>query len=87
MEVVSQEIEESGLTSKELAEKSGLDEETILMLKEGKMNPTIETLEKLATGLGATLKISFNFKGKKKRKNKKEYLLNPALAKFKLPSL
>ena len=44
---------EKGITQKELAEKIGLT--PIGLAKAGSGNPTIETLEKIATGLGVSV--------------------------------
>ncbi len=50
---------EEGLTQKELAERSGLKQSNLCRLENGNSNPSIETLEKVARGLGRRLKISF----------------------------
>lgn len=50
---------EEGLTQKELAERSGLKQSNLCRLENGNSNPSIETLEKVAHGLGRRLKISF----------------------------
>lgn len=50
---------EEGLTQKELAERSGLKQSNLCRLENGNSNPSVETLEKVAHGLGRRLKISF----------------------------
>jgi transcriptional regulator with XRE-family HTH domain len=43
---------EKGLTQEQLAEKSGLSQQYISGLEQGKRNPTIVTLFEVATALG-----------------------------------
>ncbi|MGI6689775.1 MAG: helix-turn-helix transcriptional regulator [Clostridiales bacterium] len=50
---------ESGMTQAELAEKVSLSQSNISRLESGTFNPTVQTLEKVATGLGK--KLEFNF--------------------------
>ncbi len=49
----------SGLTQKELAEKSGIAQGDISKLEKGLKNPSLKTLEKIANALGMTLKLEF----------------------------
>ncbi len=42
----------AGLTQKQLDEKSGIDEANIRKYESGKQNPKLETLEKIAKGIG-----------------------------------
>lgn len=49
----------SGLTQKELAEKTGIAQADISKLERGNANPSLKTLRKLATGMGMKLKIEF----------------------------
>ena len=48
-----------GMTQKELAEKTGIRQGDISKLERGNGNPSIRTLQRLATGMGKTLKIEF----------------------------
>lgn len=50
---------ESGLTQKELFEKSGIDQANISKIENGIYNPTINTLWKLAEAMDMELKIEF----------------------------
>ena len=50
---------EAGYTQKELSERSGIAQSDISELENGNANPSIKTLQKLATALGRTLKIEF----------------------------
>lgn len=46
---------QKGLTQKQLGEKCGMYESQIRKYENGKANPKIETLEKIATGLGVQI--------------------------------
>lgn len=48
-----------GMSQKELAEHSGLKQSNLCRLENGNGNPSVETLEKIARGLGRKLRISF----------------------------
>lgn len=50
---------ESHLTQKELAEKTGINQSEISKLENGTRNPSIKLLQKLADGMGMVLNISF----------------------------
>ena len=50
---------ESHLTQKELAEKTGINQSEISKLENGTRNPSIKLLQKLANGMGMVLNISF----------------------------
>lgn len=50
---------ESGLTQKELSEKTGIAQGDISRLEKGMGNPSIKTLKRLAEGMGMLLKIEF----------------------------
>ena len=50
---------ESGLTQKELSEKTGIAQADISKLERGNANPSLRTLKRLAAGLGRTLKVEF----------------------------
>lgn len=49
----------AGITQKELSQKSGIAQGYISKLENGNANPSIKTLQRLATALGKTLKIEF----------------------------
>ena len=49
----------SGLTQKELSERTGIAQANISKLENGNANPSIKTLKRLASGLGCRLKIEF----------------------------
>lgn len=48
-----------GLTQKELAKRTGIAQTEISRLEQGKRNPSIKLLQRLADGLGKMLKIEF----------------------------
>ena len=50
---------ETGLTQKQLAEKSGISQGDISKLENGNANPSLRTLQRLAEGMGKTLHITF----------------------------
>ncbi len=47
-----------GITQKELAQKTGLTQALISRIESGKSHPTIETLKRIADGLGLRLVVS-----------------------------
>ena len=49
---------ESGITQKELAERTGIDQSVISKLETGERKPTLKMLQKLAAGLGKTVRIN-----------------------------
>ena len=49
----------SGLTQKELSEKSGIAQGDISKLENGNANPSVRTLQRLAAGMGMKLRIEF----------------------------
>lgn len=49
----------SGMTQKQLAERSGINQADISRLENGNGNPSIRTLQRLATAMGMRLKICF----------------------------
>lgn len=51
--------QETGLTQKELSERTGIAQGDISKLERGNANPSIRTLQRLATGMGKILKIEF----------------------------
>ena len=51
--------QESQMTQKELAEKTGIRQSNISRIESGVSSPTVETLAHIASGLGKQLKIEF----------------------------
>lgn len=49
----------SGLTQKQLSEKTGITQGDISRLENGNANPSLRTLQRLAEGMGMKLDISF----------------------------
>lgn len=49
----------SGLTQKQLAERTGIAQADISKLESGNGNPSIKTLQRLAAGMGMRVKIEF----------------------------
>ena len=49
----------SGLTQKELSERTGIAQGDISKLERGNSNPSLRTLQRLATGMGMSLHIEF----------------------------
>ncbi|HHT44092.1 MAG TPA: helix-turn-helix transcriptional regulator [Fastidiosipila sp.] len=49
----------SGMTQKELSEKTGIAQSDISRLESGNGNPSIRTLRRLASGMNMTLTIDF----------------------------
>ena len=56
---VAQAMIDSGLTEEELANGTGLAPATIRKLENGTINPSVRMLQKLAAGIGRTLRITF----------------------------
>ena len=50
---------ESHMTQKELAEKTGIRQSNISRIENGTSSPTVETLARIAAGMGKRLKIDF----------------------------
>ena len=50
---------ETGLTQKELSERTGIAQGDISKLENGSANPSLRTLQRLASGMGMQLKIDF----------------------------
>lgn len=48
-----------GMTQKEVAEKLGTKQSAIARLESGKINPSLEFLQKMASVMGSKLSISF----------------------------
>ena len=51
--------QESGITQKELAKRTGIAQGDISKLERGNVNPSIRTLQRLAKVMGEVLKIEF----------------------------
>ena len=49
----------SGITQKELSQRTGITQAVISKLENGNANPSVNTLKKLAKGLNMRLKIEF----------------------------
>ena len=50
---------ECNMTQKELAEKTGIRQSNISRIENGASSPTVETLQRLADGMGKKLRIEF----------------------------
>ena len=50
---------ESGLTQKQLSERTGIAQADISKLERGNANPTLRTLQRLAAGMGMNVRIEF----------------------------
>ena len=50
---------QSGLTQKELSKRTGIAQGDISKLERGNANPSIHTLQRLASGMGMKLKLEF----------------------------
>ena len=50
---------QSGLTQKELSERTGIAQGDISKLERGNANPSIRTLKRLAAGMGMKLRLEF----------------------------
>lgn len=50
---------ESHMTQKQLAEKTGIRQSNISRIENGSSSPTVETLARIAAGMGKRLKIDF----------------------------
>ena len=47
----------SGMTQRDLSEKTGIDQAAISRIEAGRANPTLSTLEALAEGVGASMSV------------------------------
>ena len=50
---------ESGLTQKQLSERTGIAQADISKLERGNANPSLRTLQRLAAGRGMNIRIEF----------------------------
>ena len=51
--------QQSGLTQKELAERTGIAQGDISKLERGNANPSLRTLQRLAAGMGMKIQLEF----------------------------
>ena len=49
----------SGITQQQLSEKTGINKSTIIKIENGRIIPSIQTLKRLAEGMGMKLKLEF----------------------------
>ena len=49
----------SGLTQKQLSERTGIAQADISKLESGNANPSLKTLQRLAAGMGRKVKVEF----------------------------
>ena len=56
---ISELRKDRGWNQKELAEKTGIRQSNISRIENGSASPTIDTLARIAAGLGKQLKIDF----------------------------
>jgi len=49
----------SGMTQKQLAERTGIAQADISKLETGSANPSLKTMQRLASGMGMKLKVEF----------------------------
>ena len=49
----------SGITQQQLSEKTGISKSTIIKIENGRIIPSIQTLKRLAEGMGMKLKLEF----------------------------
>ena len=52
-------LEEKNMTLTDLAEKTGIEKGNLSAISNNKKNPTMETLKKIADGLGKRLVVTF----------------------------
>lgn len=57
--LITEERNIAGLSQKDLAKRCGMSQESLSRLESGNTNPTMKTLENIATALGKTLHIGF----------------------------
>ena len=50
---------ESGLTQKQLSERTGIAQADLSKLERGNANPSLRTLQRLAAGMGMNVRIEF----------------------------
>ncbi len=50
---------QSGITQKQLSERTGIAQADISKLERGNANPSLKTMQRLASGMGMKLKVEF----------------------------
>lgn len=58
--------EEQKISQRELADKTGITQADISKMESGDANPTLDTLKRIASGLGMSLQLSFKPIGMRK---------------------
>lgn len=58
--------EEQKLSQRELADRTGITQADISKIESGDANPTLDTLKRIASGLGMSLQLSFTPAGMRK---------------------
>ena len=51
--------QKTGMTQKQLAERTGIHQSDISKLERGNANPSLRTLQRLAAGMGMKIKLEF----------------------------
>lgn len=59
MQAIVDARKESGLTQKQLSEKTGITQADISRMERGGANPSLHTLQRLAAGMNMKLKVEF----------------------------
>ena len=59
MQVIVEARAKTGLTQKQLAEKTGISQADISRLERGTGNPSVKTLQRIASALGRKIQIEF----------------------------
>lgn len=59
MQAIIDARKQTGMTQKQLSEKTGIAQSDISKLESGNGNPSLKTIQRLAAGLGMKLKIEF----------------------------
>ena len=59
MQAIIDARKESGLTQKELSERTGITQADISRLEKGNANPSLKTLQRLAAGMNMRVRLEF----------------------------
>ncbi len=59
MQAIIDAREESGMTQKELSERTGIMQADISRLEKGNANPSLKTLQRLAAGMNMRVRLEF----------------------------
>ena len=59
MRAMAQARRESGLTQKQLSERTGINQSNLSRIESGDINPSVATLNRIATAMGKKLIIAF----------------------------